>query len=93
VSSRACTLCARAGDDGTETALAGRSQFVKETDSTISLWCSGRAGTLGLLVQMKMIKRQDLISVISQLVRPRYDHVVGSVCAAECTRLCSGDSY
>ena len=67
------------GDDGTDTALTGRSQFVKETDSTISLWCSGRQGVLGMLVQMKLLKRQDLISVVSQLVRPRYDHVVSEM--------------
>jgi len=65
------------GDDGSTTDLASttRSHFVKETDSCISLWCSGRAGTLGMLVQLKLIKRQDLITVISQLIRPKSDHV------------------
>ena len=65
-----------AGDDGSETALQGRAQFVKETDSTITLWCSGRQGVASMLVQLKLIKRQDLLSMIAQLVRPKYDHLV-----------------
>lgn len=37
--------------------------FINESDSIFSLWCSGRALVEGMLVELKLIKRQDLLSV------------------------------
>lgn len=66
------------GDDGTarEPNQQVTSHLVKETDSTFAIWCSGRAGCQGMLVQLKLLKRQDLVSVISQMIRPKYDRVL-----------------
>uniref|UniRef100_A0A914V2V8 PAT complex subunit CCDC47 n=1 Tax=Plectus sambesii TaxID=2011161 RepID=A0A914V2V8_9BILA len=65
------------GDDGsTHGDQPTTSHLVKETDSTFAIWCSGRAGCQGMLVQLKLLKRQDLVSVISQMIRPKYDRVI-----------------
>ncbi|KAL7052194.1 hypothetical protein ACKWTF_004813 [Chironomus riparius] len=37
--------------------------FIKESDSIYSLWCSGRTLVEGMLVELKLIKRQDLLSI------------------------------
>uniref|UniRef100_A0A914R7Q2 PAT complex subunit CCDC47 n=1 Tax=Parascaris equorum TaxID=6256 RepID=A0A914R7Q2_PAREQ len=63
------------GDDGTsEEPTEGH--LVKETDANYSIWCSGRAGCQGMLIQLKLQKRQDLISVVMGLVRARQDKAV-----------------
>jgi hypothetical protein len=44
------------------------------------LWCSGRAACDGCLIQLKLIKRQDLINgIIMQLIKPQSDQIVISV--------------
>ncbi|XP_055684192.1 PAT complex subunit CCDC47 [Lutzomyia longipalpis] len=61
------------GDDGK---LENESHgLVKESESTFTLWCSGRTCCEGMLVELKMIKRQDLVAVIAGLVRPNIDQV------------------
>lgn len=46
---------------------------IKESESQYSIYCSGRVGCDSLLVELKLIKRQDLVAVLSQLVRPQND--------------------
>lgn len=46
---------------------------IKESESQYSIYCSGRVGCESLLVELKLIKRQDLVAVLSQLVRPQND--------------------
>lgn len=37
--------------------------MLKESDSVFTLWCSGRICCEGMLVELKLIKRQDLLSL------------------------------
>ncbi|VDK49013.1 unnamed protein product [Anisakis simplex] len=63
------------GDDGTSDEPT-EGHLVKETDSNYSIWCSGRAGCQGMLIQLKLQKRQDLISVVMGMVRPKQDKAI-----------------
>ncbi|ALC38839.1 CG17593 [Drosophila busckii] len=59
------------GDDGkTENENPGLN---KESESLYTLWCSGRTCCEGMLVELKMIKRQDLVSLVAGLMRPQLD--------------------
>lgn len=59
------------GDDGKiENENPG---LIKESESLYTLWCSGRTCCEGMLVELKMIKRQDLVSLIAGLMRPQLD--------------------
>ncbi|XP_011178680.2 PAT complex subunit CCDC47 [Zeugodacus cucurbitae] len=61
------------GDDGKqENENPG---LMKESESLYTLWCSGRTCCEGMLVELKMIKRQDLVALISGLIRPQQDQV------------------
>lgn len=61
------------GDDGkVENDNPG---FVKESESLYTLWCSGRTCCEGMLVELKMIKRQDLVAILSEIVRPSTDQI------------------
>lgn len=62
------------GDDG-KVDSEGPVGFIKESDSLYTLWCSGRTCCEGMLVELKMIKRQDLIAIISDLMRPSQDQI------------------
>jgi len=61
------------GDDGkVENENPG---LMKESESLYTLWCSGRTCCEGMLVELKMIKRQDLVALVSGLIRPTQDQV------------------
>uniref|UniRef100_A0A336M334 PAT complex subunit CCDC47 n=1 Tax=Culicoides sonorensis TaxID=179676 RepID=A0A336M334_CULSO len=62
------------GDDGRKEGEPF-SGYVKESESLYTLWCSGRTCCEGMLVELKMIKRQDLVSLIAGLMRPVQDQV------------------
>lgn len=67
---------AMVGDDGKkETDSSGPVGFVKESESLYALWCSGRTCCEGMLVELKMIKRQDLVSGVIGLIRKTQDQV------------------
>ena len=69
-----------AGEDGEEKRDLGSDQLIKESDNLYGLWCSGRQACDGMLVQMKFIKRQDLINgVLMQFIKPQSDQIVFSV--------------
>uniref|UniRef100_A0A0R3RU90 PAT complex subunit CCDC47 n=1 Tax=Elaeophora elaphi TaxID=1147741 RepID=A0A0R3RU90_9BILA len=59
------------GDDGTSEDLR-EGHMHKETDSVYTV-CSGRVGCQGMLITLKLLKRQDLIHVIMNLIRPKQD--------------------
>uniref|UniRef100_A0A7E4V2D0 PAT complex subunit CCDC47 n=1 Tax=Panagrellus redivivus TaxID=6233 RepID=A0A7E4V2D0_PANRE len=61
------------GDDGTSSNPEGG--LLKETDYSYVLWCSGRVGVQGLLCQLRMIKRQDVIGLVYNWYKPRTDKV------------------
>lgn len=45
--------------------------LVKESESVYTLWCTGRQYCEGMLVELRLLKRHDLVSVMSQMMRPR----------------------
>ncbi|VDO07722.1 unnamed protein product [Brugia timori] len=63
------------GDDGTSENLR-EGHMHKETDSIYTIWCSGRVGCQGMLITLKLVKRQDLIHVVMNLIRPKEDKVI-----------------
>lgn len=68
------------GDDGRkdleESSGVG---LVKDSESGYTLWCSGRAGLEGMLVELHLVKRQDLLCLLSRMVRPTPDQMVVKV--------------
>lgn len=61
------------GDDGK---LENESQgLMKESESLYTLWCSGRTCCEGMLIELRMIKRQDLISIIAGMMKSTIDQV------------------
>ena len=65
------------GDDGSSTE-AQSGVLMKESENIFSLWCSGRVCCEGMLVTLKLLKRQDLISHISRIFKPQTDQIVSS---------------
>ncbi|KAL4003548.1 hypothetical protein ACH3XW_8075 [Acanthocheilonema viteae] len=63
------------GDDGTSEDLR-EGHMHKETDSVYTIWCSGRVGCQGMLITLQLLKRQDLIHVLMNLIRPKEDKVI-----------------
>jgi len=60
-----------AGVDNDNMSIQGSPiNFQKVSDSIFQIWCSGRACCEGMLVELKLLKRQDLISILSTIVRP-----------------------
>lgn len=70
------------GDDGRQELSAstggdgGGGGLVKDSESVYTLWCSGRLCVEGMLVELRLLKRQDLLSLIAQMVRPAPDQLV-----------------
>lgn len=50
----------------------------KETESVYTLWCSGRVCVEGMLVELRFLKRQDIVSVITRMIKPAVDQIVSS---------------
>ncbi|EFO26463.1 hypothetical protein LOAG_02022 [Loa loa] len=63
------------GDDGTSEDLR-EGHIHKETDSVYTIWCSGRVGCQGILITLELLKRQDLIHVVMNFIRPKQDKVI-----------------
>ncbi|XP_066302105.1 PAT complex subunit CCDC47-like [Branchiostoma lanceolatum] len=66
------------GDDG-QGAEVQSGILMKESEHIYSIWCSGRVCCEGMLVEIKLLKRQDLVSVISRMMRPTADQVTVTV--------------
>ncbi|XP_055636463.1 PAT complex subunit CCDC47 isoform X2 [Toxorhynchites rutilus septentrionalis] len=63
------------GDDGKKETEGSTMSFIKESESIYTLWCSGRTCCEGMLVELKMIKRQDLVSLIAGIMKPAQDQL------------------
>ncbi|KAK0175420.1 hypothetical protein PV327_009171 [Microctonus hyperodae] len=61
------------GDTGKSIDDVNDTGLVKESESQYSIYCSGRVGCDSMLVELKLIKRQDLVAIIGQLLRPQND--------------------
>ncbi|CAH1105825.1 unnamed protein product [Psylliodes chrysocephalus] len=62
------------GDDG----IVDRNEnvsLVKESENVFTLWCSGRSCCEGMLVELKLIKRQDLLAILAGIMRPTMDQL------------------
>ena len=69
------TQFAMVGDDGVSPDMTYNG-LVKDTDSVYNLWCSGRVCCEGMLVTLKLLKRQDLVNTITRMFSPKFDQVV-----------------
>ena len=66
------------GDDG-QSKEATSGTLMKESEHVYALWCSGRVCVEGMLVELKLLKRQDLINVMSGLFKPASDQIVSII--------------
>ena len=54
--------------------------LIKDSENSYGLWCTGRQTCDGMLAQLKLVKRQDLINgVLMQLIKPQSDQIILSV--------------
>lgn len=66
-------------DEDTEMSSSGikkQKGLIKGTESMYTLWNSGRIGLDGLLVEINLLKRQDLFSMALNLLKPSKDTLV-----------------
>ena len=63
------------GDDGTKNIEEIQEPLIKESENIFRFWCSGRICCEGMLVELKLLKRQDLVGVISNLMKPSHDQI------------------
>ena len=63
------------GDDWSKNIDDVETPLQKESEHLFTLWCSGRVCCEGMLVELKLLKRQDLVAVISNLMKPGHDQV------------------
>lgn len=61
------------GDTGKGIDEINDNGLIKESESQYIIYCSGRVGCESMLIELKLIKRQDLVAIISQIVRPQND--------------------
>ncbi|XP_065191431.1 PAT complex subunit CCDC47-like [Sycon ciliatum] len=62
------------GDDGEGTAPS-RNIVIREAENVFLVHCTGRANCDSLLVELQLLKRQDLVQLLSQTIRPKSDAV------------------
>lgn len=63
------------GDDGTQNIEDIQEPIIKESENVFSFWCSGRICCEGMLVELKLLKRQDLVGVIANAIKPACDQI------------------
>uniref|UniRef100_A0A1I8HEM1 PAT complex subunit CCDC47 n=1 Tax=Macrostomum lignano TaxID=282301 RepID=A0A1I8HEM1_9PLAT len=65
------------GDDGKSKEVASSPEgLMRDSENTYSLWCTGRQHVDGMLVELRFIKRQDLVSLVAKLFRPSNDQLL-----------------
>jgi len=73
------------GEQSSESAL----EMAKEADHVYTLWCSGRNNMEGMLVTLRMVKRQDVFSQIHQnFVAPQTDRMIVRVTLDKIEPMC-----
>lgn len=63
------------GDDPSSLERGEQPGFIKESENIFTLWCSGRTCCEGMLVELKLIKRQDLVAITAGIIRPTIDQI------------------
>ncbi|CAL1540862.1 unnamed protein product [Lymnaea stagnalis] len=66
------------GDDGIAKEVSSGT-LIKESENVYALWCSGRSCVEGMLVELKLLKRQDLINLLLRVFKPASDQVIVKV--------------
>nr|CAD2169599.1 unnamed protein product [Meloidogyne enterolobii] len=66
------------GDDGTSTEEM-EGHLIRETEFSYTVWSTGRTGCKGMLTQIKLRKRQDLLGIMLNIIRPQLDRVVHKI--------------
>lgn len=61
------------GDTGKSSEDGSTNGLIKESESQYSIYCTGRIGCDSMLIELKLIKRQDLVAIMTHLVRPQND--------------------
>ncbi|KAK6051803.1 hypothetical protein COOONC_10693 [Cooperia oncophora] len=67
------------GDDGVNAYPESGAAVQRETDCSYTVWCSGRVGVNGMLIQIRTMKRQDLMSRIMGIFTPQKDVITFKV--------------
>lgn len=62
--------------DPSVVALKKQKGLIKSTESMYTLWNSGRIGMDGLLIEINLLKRQDLFSMALNLIKPSKDTLI-----------------
>ncbi|XP_023321424.1 coiled-coil domain-containing protein 47 [Eurytemora carolleeae] len=63
------------GDDGAKNIEDIQEPITKESENIFTFWCSGRICCEGMLVELKLLKRQDLVGVIANALKPAHDQL------------------
>jgi len=66
------------GDDGVAKEVSS-GVLMKESENVYALWCSGRSCVEGMLVELKLLKRQDLINLLLRIFKPASDQIIVKV--------------
>ncbi|KAG5831881.1 hypothetical protein ANANG_G00284970 [Anguilla anguilla] len=71
------------GDDGSGAEVVSSGKLLPVSEHIYSLWCSGRLCCEGMLVQLRLLKRHDLLDVLARMMRPACDQVHVKVTLSE----------
>ncbi|XP_064171749.1 PAT complex subunit CCDC47-like isoform X1 [Anguilla rostrata] len=71
------------GDDGSGAEVVSSGKLLPVSEHIYSLWCSGRLCCEGMLVQLRLLKRHDLLNVLARVMRPACDQVHVKVTLSE----------
>lgn len=65
-------------DDGEATTSSPKKQkgIIKGNDSSYTVWCSGRLGMDGLLIELSLLRRQDLLTMAMNILKPSHDSII-----------------
>ncbi|XP_074659337.1 PAT complex subunit CCDC47-like [Tubulanus polymorphus] len=63
------------GDDGQAKEVTS-GVLMKESENVYTLWCSGRVCCEGMLVELRLLKRQDLVNTIARMMKPVSDQIM-----------------
>uniref|UniRef100_A0A0N5CAU4 PAT complex subunit CCDC47 n=1 Tax=Strongyloides papillosus TaxID=174720 RepID=A0A0N5CAU4_STREA len=69
------TKFALVGDDGVSEEPVG-GVMIKQTECSYLVYCTGRLGCTGTMYEIKLIKRQDLIGIVQNIIGPKSDKVI-----------------
>merc|ERR1712212_324431 len=58
------------GDDGSGTEGPINGVLMKESENVYALWCSGRTCVEGMLCELKLLKRQCLVAILANMLKP-----------------------